>query len=188
MTGRIGVFLDRDGTLIEDQGYLGDPRQVRLLPGAAVAVASINRAGLPVIVVSNQSGIARGLFPVSAYHEVERRVDSLLAEQNAAITAHYFCPHHPDLTGACECRKPGLLLFQQAAEKFGINLKGSWWIGDKLTDLLPAQRLGGEGILVETGDGTKHLDAARAAGFRTAADLEAASAFLIPRSQRDRGI
>jgi D-glycero-D-manno-heptose 1,7-bisphosphate phosphatase len=187
VTGRIGVFLDRDGTLIEDPGYLGDPRQVRLLPGAAAAVASINRAGLPVIVVSNQSGIARGVFPESAYHEVERRIDSLLADQNAAITGHFFCPHHPDLTEPCECRKPGLLLFQQAAAKFGIDLKGSWWIGDKLTDVLPAQRLGGEGILVQTGEGKKHLDAARAAGFRTAADLEEATGFLIPSSQRDRG-
>ncbi len=148
MSARGAVFLDRDGTIIEDTGYLADPAAVRLLPGAAPAIARLNRAGVPAIVVTNQSGIARGLLDESAYAAVARRLDALLAAQGARLDADYHCPHHPDLTGPCECRKPGPLLYRMAAAEHGLHLADSWWVGDRMRDVVPAERLGGRGILI----------------------------------------
>ena len=102
--GRPAVFLDRDGTIIEDVGYLGDPERMRLLPDAAEAIARLNRAGLLAVVVTNQSGIARGLFDEDAYEATRFRLDRLLADQGARLDAQYHCPHHPELSGPCECR------------------------------------------------------------------------------------
>ena len=146
--GRRAVFLDRDGTIIEDVAYLREPSQVRLIPGAAEAIEKLNSAGILAIVATNQSGIARGLLTTDRYRTSERAVDELLARQGARLDAHYFCPHFPEVTGPCECRKPGTLLYRQAAERFGIDLPLSWWVGDRLRDVLPAEAFGGRGILV----------------------------------------
>ncbi len=168
------VFLDRDGTLIEDRQYLRDPAGVTLLPGAAAAVARLNRAGLRAIVVSNQSGIARGLLTASDYLATEQRLDQLLAEGGARLDAHYHCPHHPDFTGPCDCRKPGPLLYRQAAERFGIALGSSWWVGDRLRDVRAAESFGGRGILVLTGEGPSEARRPDAGRFTIAPDLAAA--------------
>jgi D-glycero-D-manno-heptose 1,7-bisphosphate phosphatase len=168
--GRPAVFLDRDGTIIEDAGYLGDPDRIRLLPGAAEAIGRLNRAGMPAIVVTNQSGIARGLIDEAAYQDTRDRLDRLLAEERVRLDAHYHCPHHPEFTGPCECRKPGLLLYRRAAEDLGIDLRASWWIGDQPRDVEPATALGGRGILLGQPAG---------APFPTASDLgEAVSRIL----------
>ena len=148
MSARRAVFLDRDGTIIEDTAYLARPAAVRLLPGAAGAIARLNRAGMAAIVVTNQSGIARGLLDESAYADVARRVEALLAAQGARLDGDYHCPHHPDFTGPCDCRKPGTLLYQRAASDHGLSLAGSWWVGDRMRDVVPAERLGGRGLLV----------------------------------------
>jgi histidinol-phosphate phosphatase family protein len=124
VSARAAVFLDRDGTIIEDTGYVADPAAVRLLPGAAAAIARLNRAGLPAIVVTNQSGIARGLLDEAAYAAVARRLESLLGAEGARLDGDYYCPHHPDFTGPCECRKPGALLYCQAAAAHGL-LRGT---------------------------------------------------------------
>jgi formyltetrahydrofolate-dependent phosphoribosylglycinamide formyltransferase len=145
------VFLDRDGTIIEDVGYLRDPGQVRLLPGAADAIRRLNQRGLVTIVVTNQSGIARALLSTDDYYRTEQRLDQLLAASGARVDGHYFCPHLPEVSGPCECRKPGTLLYRQAAERFGIELGRSWWIGDKERDVLPAEAFGGRGILLHDG-------------------------------------
>jgi D-glycero-D-manno-heptose 1,7-bisphosphate phosphatase len=145
---RRAVFLDRDGTIIEDAGYLQDPAQVRLLPGAGPAISRLNAAGWLTLVVTNQSGIARGLLSENDYYRTERRLDELLAESGARIDAHYFCPHLPEVTGQCECRKPGLLLYRQAAERFDIELPRSWWVGDRARDVLPSAAFGARAILV----------------------------------------
>ena len=145
---RRAVFLDRDGTIIKDTGYLKDPGSIRLLPGAAQAIARINTQGLLAIVVTNQSGIARGLLSEIEYQSTERRLGELLAASGAQIDAHYHCPHLPELTGSCDCRKPGTLLYRQAAERFNIDLGRSWWVGDRGRDVLPAAAFGGRGILV----------------------------------------
>jgi D-glycero-D-manno-heptose 1,7-bisphosphate phosphatase len=150
---RRAVFLDRDGTIIEDRDYLHDPAQVRLLPGAAQAIKRINESGLLAIVVTNQSGIARGLLSEAEYHSGERRLDLLLEREGARLDAHYFCPHLPEISGPCDCRKPGVLLYQQAAERFRIDLRSSWWVGDRERDVAPAAAFKGRGILVLTGAG-----------------------------------
>jgi D-glycero-D-manno-heptose 1,7-bisphosphate phosphatase len=148
---RRAVFLDRDGTLIEDVSYLRDPAQVRLLPGVGPAVKRLNEAHFLAIVATNQSGIARGFLREDEYLATQRRVDELLSEYGATLDAHYHCPHLPETDGPCRCRKPGPLLYEQASERFGINLAESWWIGDRLRDVEPARLFGGRGILVESG-------------------------------------
>ena len=104
--GRAVLFLDRDGTIIEDAHYLGESERVRLLPGAADAIARVNRAGIPVVVVTNQSGIGRGFYDMAAYREVAARLDALLADHGAHLDATYLCPHTPDARPPCDCRKP----------------------------------------------------------------------------------
>lgn len=148
MSARPAVFLDRDGTIIEDTGYIADPDAVRLLPGAARAIGRLNRAGIPAIVVTNQSGIARGLLDESAYQAVARRLETLLAAGGARLDADYHCPHHPDFTGTCECRKPGPLLYRRAAADHGLDLARSWWVGDRERDVVPAKHFGGRGVLI----------------------------------------
>src|SRR5262249_10234512 len=119
---RLGVvtgaaFLDRDGTIVFDPGYLNDPADVRLLPRAADGVRRLPAAGLRVVVVTNQSGIARKLVSADQYRRVTERIDQLLAAEGARLDATYHCPHHPDISGPCACRKPGLLLYREAADR-----------------------------------------------------------------------
>lgn len=179
MSGRRAVFLDRDGTIIEDVGFLRDPAEVRLLAGAAKAIRRLNEQDIPAIVVTNQSGIARGILTVSDYQSAERRVDELLARDGARLDAHYFCPHLPEITGPCDCRKPGSLLYREAAERFDIDLRGSWWVGDRVRDVLPAEEFSGRGILVLTGAGASEASAARDGKFLQAKDLAAAVEMIM---------
>lgn len=147
---QFAVFLDRDGTINHDSGYVSDPTRVVLLPTVGAAIRRLNERNIPVIVVTNQSGIARGLFTEAQYEQVRARLDDLLAATGASITATYMCPHHPDFTGPCECRKPGTLLFRRAAEEHGLDLAKSFYVGDRIRDLAPSRVLGGTGILVKT--------------------------------------
>ena len=169
------VFLDRDGTIVDDPGFLHEPEKVKLLPGAAEAIRRLNDTGYHVIVVSNQSGIARGLYTVRDYDMVQERLGALLTAHGARIDAAYFCPHHPQFPGpggaSCECRKPGLKLFQEAQAAFDIDFSRSWWIGDRLSDVQPALLVGGSAILVATGEGNLHQGQARALGVMVVADL-----------------
>ena len=168
------VFLDRDGTLIEDSGFVHEPAKVKLLPGVAQAIKQLNDLGFLVITVSNQSGIARGLYTVADYEAVQQRLGALLAAHGAHIDGAYFCPHHPRFSGPCECRKPGIKLFEDAAAAFDIDLSRSWWVGDRLSDVQPAAVLGGNAILVATGEGNLHQGQARATGVMVVADMGAA--------------
>ena len=145
---RIAVFLDRDGTINVDTVHVSRADAVRLIPGAAAAIARLNAAGIPVIVISNQSGIGRGLFTMELYHEVRQRIDAMLAAEGAHVDGVYICPHSPDDQPACDCRKPGTALHQQAAAEHALDLARSWYVGDRLRDILPARTLGGHGILV----------------------------------------
>lgn len=169
------VFLDRDGTLVADPGFLHEPGRVRLLPGAALAVARLNQGGWLVVIVSNQSGIARGRYGVADYHAVQRRLAELLAAHGARLDGSYFCPHLPEVSGPCACRKPGVKLFEDAAHALGIDLATSCYVGDRLSDVEPARRLGGRGYLVRTGEGEKHVAQARGLGVTVVADLAAAA-------------
>jgi D-glycero-D-manno-heptose 1,7-bisphosphate phosphatase len=174
------VFLDRDGTIVEDPGFLHEPARVRLLPGAADAIARLNRAGYVVVTVSNQSGIARGHYDEAAYHAVQRRLEELLAERAAGLDGSYFCPHYPPVSGPCRCRKPGTRLFDDARRALDIDFTRSWWIGDRVSDVAPARPLGGRGVLVLTGEGPRHREQARVVGAAVAADLAAAVTAILP--------
>jgi histidinol-phosphate phosphatase family protein len=148
VSGRPAVFLDRDGTIIRDTEYIRDPDDVALLPGAGPAIARLNEAGLPVIVVTNQSGIARGLLTEQDYERVRMRLDKLLAAEGARIDATYHCPHHPDFTGPCGCRKPGLDLYQRAAADHDVDPARSFYVGDRIRDIEPGLLLGGTTIML----------------------------------------
>jgi D-glycero-D-manno-heptose 1,7-bisphosphate phosphatase len=176
VSGRGAVFLDRDGTIIEDTGYLRDPAEVRLLPGAALAIGQLNQGDLFVVVVTNQSGIARGRLTLEQYRATESRLDDLLGLEGARLDGQYFCPHLPEVNGPCECRKPGPLLYRQAAERLGIDLSRSWWVGDRLRDVLPAETFGGRGILV----GTTEPEGAESGRFLRAQDLAGAVELILP--------
>jgi D-glycero-D-manno-heptose 1,7-bisphosphate phosphatase len=170
---RPAAFLDRDGTIIEDPGFLDDPEQVQLIPHAASAIRRLNEAGWAVVVVTNQSGIARGFYTEEDYEAVRLRVDELLSRQGARIDAHYHCPHHPSVA-PCDCRKPALQHYLHAIGRFGIDPEKSWCVGDKTSDVLPAIRLGAHGLLVRTGQGEANRVAGKEAGFESVADLAAA--------------
>ncbi len=149
---RPAIFLDRDGTIIEDRDYLGDPEGVALRPGAAEAIARFNRAGWPVIVISNQSGIGRGLITEKDYEAVRARLDQLLARAGAVLTATYHCPHRPDEDPPCDCRKPRPGLFLRAAAEHRIDLARSHYAGDRFRDIEEGIRRGGTGYLLAPGD------------------------------------
>lgn len=170
---RPAVFLDRDGTIIDDPGFVRTPAQVRLLPGAAAAIARLNAAAVPVVVVTNQSGIARGLMSESDYHLVASHVEALLAREGARLDLQLHCPHHPERSGPCDCRKPGPRLYEEAARALDLDLARSWWIGDRLRDLAPAARWGGRAVHVRTGSRLDD-DAVGGEGWPSVDDLAAA--------------
>ena len=152
------VFLDRDGTLIEEVGYLDRPDRVTLYPYATDAVRALNRAGIRVVMVTNQSGVARGFFSEAVVEQVHGHIADLLAAGGAHIDAYYYCPHHPDGCVAgyavhCECRKPGRALVDRAVQELGVDPARSFAVGDRWADIGLARTIGGRGVLVRTGYG-----------------------------------
>lgn len=145
---RPGAFLDRDGTINVDTHHVSRPEDVRLIDGAAAAIRTLNAAGIPVIVVTNQGGIARGYFTEADYARVRDRVGQLLAVEGAHIDAVYHCPHYPSESGPCDCRKPGVRNYQLGAAALDVDPARSLFVGDRITDVLPAATLGGLGVLV----------------------------------------
>jgi len=159
---RPAVFLDRDGTLNIETKLLSSPAQLELLPGAAHAVRTLNRAGLLAIVVTNQAKIARGDCSESDLEQIHDKLEALLEKEDAYLDAIYYCPHHPDGGGPgerpelkieCDCRKPGTAMIERAASDFSIQLEDSWLIGDTTVDLQTAQNARIRSILVRTGHG-----------------------------------
>jgi D-glycero-D-manno-heptose 1,7-bisphosphate phosphatase len=133
------VFLDRDGTVMEDAHYIKAPEQVRLLPGAARAVKRLNEAEIPVIIVTNQSGIGRGLFTVEEYEAVRAYFESLLRDEGAHIDASYYCPHLPDKPLIGNCRKPGTLMFEKAISDFKLDPANVAYVGDRWRDVVASK-------------------------------------------------
>jgi D-glycero-D-manno-heptose 1,7-bisphosphate phosphatase len=175
---RRAAFIDRDGTLIVERDYLADPDGVEFVPGAVEALRRLRDAGFAIVVVTNQSGIARGLYTEDDFRAVQRRIEELLRAQDVVVDRTYWCPHHPDFTGPCDCRKPGTGMHRRAAAELGLALSRSAFVGDRLKDVLPAGELGGTGILVRTGYGEE--EAAGAPGWVTVVDdLAAASELLL---------
>ena len=149
------VFLDRDDTLIRDTGYLSDPDCVELLPGVREGLRELNRAGIPAIVVTNQSGIARGFFDEKTLHVIHARLLKLLRAEGVRIDALYYCPHHPQgvieqYRITCHCRKPEPGMLCQAARDLGLDLASSYLVGDKAQDIETIHRVKGTGILIRT--------------------------------------
>jgi D-glycero-D-manno-heptose 1,7-bisphosphate phosphatase len=176
------VFLDRDGTIIEEIGYLRDPARVKLIPGAAEGIRRLNGAGVPVVVVTNQAGVGRGYFLESAVADVHAEVARQLAAAGARWDAVYYCPHHPD--AGCDCRKPRAGMFRRAAAEHGLDLARSFVVGDKISDLKAGAPLGCGTVLVLTGYGVEERERGRAAGFapdHVAPDLAAAADWVLRR-------
>lgn len=172
---RAAAFIDRDGTLIVERGDLGSPDGVELIPGSVDAVRRLRQAGLTIVLVTNQSGIARGLFTVDDFHAVQARMLDLLTAQGVALDKVYFCPHHPDVDGPCGCRKPAPGMYRQAEAALGVDLARSYYVGDRWRDVAVTEEVGGMPFLVRTGAG----GAGAPEGFETVRDLaEAADRIL----------
>lgn len=172
------AFLDRDGTVIADANYLADPDAIVFVPGAFEALRLLRDAGFRLVIVTNQSGIARGLYSLDEYRAVETRMAELLAGEGIRLDGVFFCPHHPDYSGPCNCRKPGLGMYQDAARNLEVDLAASIYIGDRVRDVLPAITLGGHGILVETAESESEVEQVPD-GVESAPDLLAAARLAI---------
>jgi histidinol-phosphate phosphatase family protein len=144
------ALLDRDGTIIADHHYLRDPAEVELLPGAAEAIRRLAAVGIPSIVCTNQSGIARGMITLEQYRAVRLRMTELLAAHGATLLDTFSCPHHPDITGPCPCRKPATGLYERAAATHRLDLSRCLFIGDRYRDVAGAIVFGGQGIFVDS--------------------------------------
>jgi D-glycero-D-manno-heptose 1,7-bisphosphate phosphatase len=176
--------LDRDGTLIEEAGYLDRLDRIRFFPYSVDAVRLLERAGFAVVVVTNQSGVARGLFDerfVAAAHD---RIAQALASGGAAVDAFYYCPHHPDgsvaaYRCACDCRKPKPGLLHRAASDLDLVLDRSFVVGDRAADIEAGLTVGAPGVLVRTGYGCGHESRARASGAAIVDNLIDAVAWIL---------
>jgi D-glycero-D-manno-heptose 1,7-bisphosphate phosphatase len=164
-----------------ERAYLADPAGVELVEGAVEGLARLRDAGFAIVIVTNQSGIARGLYTEADYHRVAARLQAVLEDAGVPPDATYYCPHHPDFTGPCSCRKPDTGMYERAAAELGLDLEASWYVGDKVTDVLPAEKLGGRGILVRTGYGTDEERRASPEVY-VVDDLYAAAALAVRRA------
>jgi D-glycero-D-manno-heptose 1,7-bisphosphate phosphatase len=178
---RRAVFLDRDGTLVEEVPYLHEPELVRLLPGAAAALRTLAGAGFALVVVTNQAGVARGYYGEDAVERVHRRLSELLAAGGVELDGIWHCPHHPDGTVAalardCRCRKPGPGMLAAAAAELGLDLAASYLVGNHPSDAGAARAAGATPLFVTTGRA-----AGRPApeGVRSFGSLAAAAAAIL---------
>jgi D-glycero-D-manno-heptose 1,7-bisphosphate phosphatase len=162
------IFLDRDGTLVEEAGYLDRLERLVFFPYSVDAIRLLNRSGFAVVIVTNQAGIARGIFKESFVAEAHRHIGEQLALGGARVDGFYYCPHHPEavvdaLRQDCDCRKPKPGMLIRAAADLGLDLSKSFVVGDRWHDLEAGQRVGARGILVRTGYGRTEEAAPRAA-------------------------
>jgi len=156
--GNIAVFLDRDGTVNEEIDFLTSPRDLHLIPRSAEAIRMANDLGLRVVIVTNQSGVARGLLTEKELQDVHEALIAQLAQKDATVDRIYYCPHHPTegpdmYRMECECRKPGTGMIRRAVDEFGIDPSRSYVIGDRTVDIGMARNAGAHAILVLTGYG-----------------------------------
>lgn len=185
------VFLDKDGTLLENIPYNVDPARIALAPGAADGLRLLHAAGYRLVVVSNQSGVARGYFPEEALAAVEARLRYLLAQIGVPLSGFHYCPHHPDgkVQGyaiRCTCRKPAPGLLTRAALEYGVDLRQCWMIGDILDDIEAGNRAGCRTVLIFNGNETEwHVSPQRAPDY-VAFDLAQAARIIVSSSQKWR--
>ncbi len=179
---RPAVFLDRDGVIVEEVDYLSHPKDLRVLAGAPAAIRSLRAAGYRVIVVSNQSGVARGYFSLRMLSRITRKLHGELSRAGARLDAVYYCVHHPEAGRKvkCRCRKPGTLMIERAAKRFALDLERSFLVGDTTTDVKTARNAGVAALLVRTGKGGRDK-VHRAKPHRTFPDLRAAADWILSR-------
>ena len=178
------VFLDKDGTLIVDVPYNVDPALITLAPGAAEGLPRLHAAGFRLVVITNQSGVARGRFGIEALEPVEDRLRELLAELGVPLAGFWFCPHHPDGAVAeyaipCDCRKPAPGMVVRAAAELGIDLARSWFVGDILNDVEAGHRAGCRTILLGVGHETQWLLGPDRTPDLIAGDLDEAATLIL---------
>ena len=177
------VFIDKDGTLVENVPYNVDPALIRLAPGAERAIPRLAVAGCTLAVVSNQPGVALGRFPESALELVHDRLRELIAELGAKLAGFYYCPHHPDgvvpeYSVHCQCRKPAPGLIERAARDAGASPSGAWLVGDILDDIEAGSRAGCTTILVDNGNETEWMLTPRRRPDYIVRDLDEAADFI----------
>lgn len=180
------VFLDKDGTLVEDLPYNVDPARIRFATNALRGVRAMHCAGYQLYVVSNQSGVARGLFEEEALDAVERKLRQSFERAGACLAGFYYCPHHPegtrpDFATACDCRKPAPGMLRRAAADHGIALQASWLVGDILDDVEAGNAAGCRTILVDNGGETEWRDARARRPTAIARDLAEAARIIVSR-------
>ncbi len=177
------VFLDKDGTLVPNVPYNVDPARLRLVPGAGAALAALDAAGLRIVVATNQSGVARGYFPLGALRDVETRLAELLADVGVPLAAFHACPHHPDgvneFARRCACRKPAPGLLVRAAGELGADLHDCWVVGDILDDVEAGRRAGCRTVLVDRGGETEWRTGRLRRPDHVVGDLAAAAAVIV---------
>ncbi len=172
---RKACFLDRDGVINVEVNYLHTPEETVLIPGTAEALRLLHKAGFLAVVVTNQAGVAKSLFPESDVGRVHRRIQELLAADHEKIDDFFYCPHHPDFTGRCDCRKPAPGMILSAARKWDIDLKQSFLIGDRMSDITAGRNADlAECYLVLTGYGETASRQPEAAGATLVKDPLAA--------------
>jgi D-glycero-D-manno-heptose 1,7-bisphosphate phosphatase len=161
---RRAIFLDKDGTVIENVPYNVDPKRMRFLPGTEPGLKRLYDCGFELVVISNQAGVARGMFPERALAEVAMKLTEMVARLGARLSGFYYCPHHPEgcvpeYTKDCDCRKPQPGLIHRAARDLGIDLERSWLIGDILNDIEAGNRAGCRTVLIDNGGETEWIAA-----------------------------
>jgi len=189
---RAAVFLDRDGTMIDEVGYLGRREDVRWFPWTMDAIRLLNRAGYLVCVVTNQGGIGLGLFDEPFVHELHASLDETLHASGAVVDGWFLCPHHPravteQMRGPCACRKPGRGMIDAACARWEIDLAASWVVGDRDIDVMMAAGVGARGILVRTGHGERDLrrpDLSLPPGTPVVMDLMEATGLILSEGVR----
>jgi D-glycero-D-manno-heptose 1,7-bisphosphate phosphatase len=189
--GRPAVFLDRDGTINEDVGYLTDLAELHIYPYAPDAIRLLRRAGFAIVVVTNQGGIGRGVIADSLVQRTHEIIAERLARAGASVDAWFYCPHHPEavvagLSTPCDCRKPGIAMPVAAAARLGLDLRHSWVIGDHWRDVQMGHGVGARAVLLRTGHG-RDQEASRPEGQRVEAicdNLMAAAAFVLAQGVR----
>ena len=173
-TDRRYVVLDRDGTLIVDEPYLSDPGAVGLIEGAGAALRRLAGLGLGLVLVTNQSGVARGLVSSERVGEIHRRMEALLEAEGVRLAGIYVCPHHPQ--DDCACRKPRTALLEQAARELGFDPQRAFVVGDKASDVALGRAVGATTLLVLTGHGASQAETGGSGPDHVVADLAEAAA------------
>ncbi|MFH1386439.1 MAG: D-glycero-beta-D-manno-heptose 1,7-bisphosphate 7-phosphatase [bacterium] len=178
------VFLDRDGTIIEDTGYIKSPKEIKFIPGAIEAIKQLQLAGYKIIIISNQAGVARGYYSEDMLQTIDKTVHRLVLHGGAHIDASYYCPHHPEhgvypYKQECDCRKPFPGLIKKAEKDLKLDLSRSFMVGDKTTDIEAGQKAGVKTVMVLTGRGKEEQNMVANKPNYLADDLEAAAAWIL---------